>query len=180
MGAWMFRAGRGGAYAADWLDQGIIGIGWDFAGANIASMSRDKIKAIYVSAHPTESKQKVAANVGQVCRFAHSMEKGSTVVMYDPAERLYHIGIIDGPCMPVPNPEAITYTRTVNWGETAPRDALTPASRNSLGSIQTIFAVSDEVMSDLHAAVNGNPSPATSPRAPTAARTSWRHLMPSG
>lgn len=163
MSAWMIRAGRGGAYAADWLDQGIIGIGWDFVGADIANMSRDKIKATYASEHPTESKQKVAANVGQVCRFAHSMEKGSTVVMYDPAERLYHIGIIDGPCMPVPNPEAITYTRIVKWGETASRDALTPASRNSLGSIQTIFAVSDEVMADLRAAVNGKPSPTANP-----------------
>ena len=66
MGAWMIRAGRGGAYAADWLERGIIGIGWDFGGADIATMDREKIRAAYTAAHPSESKQKVAANVGQV------------------------------------------------------------------------------------------------------------------
>ncbi|MDO4437314.1 MAG: restriction endonuclease [Coriobacteriaceae bacterium] len=39
-------------------------------------------------------------------------------------------------------------------GKTAPRDVLAPASKNSLGGIQTIFAVSDEVMADLLAACN--------------------------
>lgn len=148
----MIRAGRGGAYAADWLERGVIGIGWDFGGADIAAMDREKIRAAYAVAHPSESKQKVAANVGQVYRFAHSMMQGSTVVMYDPAERLYHIGVINGPCKPTSDPEGLSYTRTVVWGKTALRDMLTPASKNSLGGIQTIFAVSDEVMSDLEAA----------------------------
>lgn len=148
----MIRAGRGGSYAADWLERGIIGIGWDFGGADIATMDREKIRTAYTAAHPSESKQKVAANVGQVYRFAHSMAQGSTVVMYDPAERLYHIGVISGPCKPSDEPESLTYTRTVKWGKSALRDMLSPASKNSLGGIQTIFAVSDEVMSDLEAA----------------------------
>lgn len=148
----MIRAGRGGVYAADWLERGIIGIGWDFGGADIAGMNREKIRAAYAAAHPSESKQKVAANVGQIYRFAHCMAQGSTVVMYDPAERLYHIGVISGPCKPTSESESLTYTHTVKWGKTALRDALSPASKNSLGGIQTIFAVSDEVMSDLEAA----------------------------
>lgn len=148
----MIRAGRGGVYAADWLERGVIGIGWDFGGADIAAMDREKIRAAYAAAHPSESKQKVAANVGQVYRFAHSMVQGSTVVMYDPAERLYHIGVIEGTCRPSDESESLTYTRTVKWGKTALRDVLSPASKNSLGGIQTIFAVSDEVMSDLEAA----------------------------
>ena len=148
----MIRAGRGGVYAADWLERGIIGIGWDFGGSDIAAMNREEIRAAYTAAHPSESKQKVAANVGHVYRFAHSMAQGSTVVMYDPAERLYHIGVINGPCKPSDEAESLTYTRTVKWGKTALRDALSPASKNSLGGIQTIFAVSDEVMSDLDAA----------------------------
>lgn len=152
MGAYMIRAGRGGVYAADWLERGVIGIGWDFGGANIAAMDRDAIKTAYAAAHPSESKRKVAASAGQVYRFAHSMVQDSTIVMYDPAERLYHIGTINGPCEPIAEPEAMTYTRSVKWGKTAPRDALAPASKNSLGGIQTIFSVSDEVMADLKTA----------------------------
>lgn len=103
----MIRAGRGGAYPADWLDRNVIGIGWDFDDTDIANMSREQIKAAYVSAHPAESKQKVAASVGQVYRFAHSMAQGSTIVMYNPAERLYHIGTIEGPCTPANGPESV-------------------------------------------------------------------------
>ena len=137
----MIRAGRGEVYAADWLERGVIGIGWDFEGANIVAMDRDAIKTAYTAAHLSESKRKVAASAGQVYRFAHSMVQDSTIVMDDPAERLYHIGTINGPCEPIAEPEAVAHTRSVKWGKTAPRDALAPASKNSLGGIQTIFRV---------------------------------------
>lgn len=152
MDAWLIRAGRGGAHAADWIRNGIVGIGWDFGGADIAAMSRGQIEAAYASAHPEDSKRKVAANVGQVVRFAHAMAPGDTVVMYDPAVRLYHIGSIDGPCQPVADTEGVTYARAVTWTKTAPRNALAQASKNSLGCIQTLVAISEEVMANLEAA----------------------------
>jgi restriction system protein len=158
MGSWIIRAGHGGTYAADWLGRGLVGISWDFGGADIASMNRDQIKAAYASSHPSESKGKVAASTGQVYRFAHDMEKGSTVVMYEPETRLYHIGIINGPCEPVTDEEGVTYARTVKWSQAAKRDALPASSKNSLGGIQTIFSVSDEVMADLRAAVKNKPA----------------------
>ena len=152
MDAWLIRAGRGGAHAADWIRNGIVGIGWDFGGADIAAMSRERIEAAYASAHLEDSKQKVAANVGQVFRFAHAMAPGDTVVMYDPAVHLSHFGTDDGPCQPVAGTEGVTYARAVTWAKTAPRDALAQASKNSLGGIQTLFAISKEVMADLEAA----------------------------
>ena len=78
--------------------------------------------------------------------------------MYDPAERLYHMGEVAGPCVTADEPDAVTYTRRVRWGRTAPRDALAPESRNSLGGIQTIFSVSDAVMADLESASGGCPA----------------------
>lgn len=145
-------------YATDRLARGVVGIGWDFDGADIAAMGREQIREAYASDHPSESKQRVAANVGQVYRFARSMTQGSAVVMYDPAERLYHMGEVAGPCVAAGEPETVTYTRAVKWGRTAPRDALAPESRNSLGGIQTIFSVSDAVMADLESASGGRPS----------------------
>ena len=116
-------------------------------------MNREQIRTAYSLAHPGDSKGKVAAGVGRVYRFAHDMTTGSTVVMYDPESRLYHLGVIAGPCVAVCDMDGVTYTRDVKWGETAPRDVLSPSSKNSLGGIQTIFAVSDEVMADLMNAV---------------------------
>lgn len=152
MSAWMIRAGHGGVYAEDWLDKGKIGIGWDFGSKDIASMKREQIRATYLAEHPNESKNRVAAIVGQVYRFAHEMTQGQTVVMYDPASRLYHIGAITGDCVPTRDEDDPTYTRTVRWETSASRDALKQSSKNSLGGIQTIFAVSDEVMNDLQSA----------------------------
>lgn len=152
MDAWLIRAGRGGAYAADWIRNGIVGIDWNFGGADIAAMSRERIETAYTSTHPEDSKQKVAANVGQVFRFAHAMAPGDTVVMYDPAVHLYHIGTVDGPCQPVAGTEGVTYARAVAWSKTAPRDTLAQASKNSLGAIQTLSNISKEVMADLDAA----------------------------
>ena len=80
------------------------------------------------------------------------MEQGSTVVMYDPETRLYHIGTIAGPCKPATDIEEATFTRAVKWKQTAQRDALTTSSKNSLGGIQTIFSISDEVVADLKSA----------------------------
>ena len=142
MSAWMIRAGHGGVYAEDWLDKGKIGIGWDFGSKDIASMKREQIRATYLAEHPNESKNRVAAIVSQVYRFAHEMTQGQTVVMYDPASRLYHIGVITGDCVPTRDEDDPAYTRTVRWDTSASRDALKQSSKNSLGGIQTIFAVS--------------------------------------
>lgn len=152
MSSWMIRAGRGGIYAADWLNRELVGIGWDFGATDIASMSREQIRSGYAIKHPNDSKNKLAAAVGQIYRFAHDMEQGSTVVMYDPATRLYHIGTIAGPCKPATDIEEATFTRAVKWKQTAQRDALTTSSKNSLGGIQTIFSISDEVVADLKSA----------------------------
>lgn len=152
MSSWMIRAGRGGIYAADWLNRGLVGIGWDFGATDIASMSREQIRSGYAIKHPNDSKNKLAAAVGQIYRFAHDMEQGSTVVMYDPATRLYHIGTIAGPCKPATDIEEATFTRAVKWKQTAQRDALTTSSKNSLGGIQTISSISDEVVADLKSA----------------------------
>lgn len=152
MGAWLIRAGRGGVYAENWLSDGIVGIGWDFDDDDIASMTPEEIRDAYITTHAGESRSKVSAAVSQVCKFAHDIAEGSTVVMYDPLLRLYHFGTVTGPCIVVSDTDGLTYSRTVRWDRTASRDALTPSSKNSLGSISTISAVSDDVLADLNRA----------------------------
>ncbi len=160
MTAWMIRAGRGGVYAQSWLDDGVIGIGWDFGGVNVASMTKKQIHDTYVDFHADESRGRVGAAVSQIYKFAHDMAEGSAVVMYEPETRLYHLGKVTGPCV-ASDEDGVAYRRTVTWGETAPRDALLPASKNSLGGISTIFSVSAKVMDDLRRVANmKTPAPA--------------------
>ena len=51
--------------------------------------------------------------------------------------------------------EGATYERRVRWGREVPRDRLSAASRNSLGSIMTIFAVGADVMAEMEGAASG-------------------------
>lgn len=65
MGTWMIRAERGSVYAKSWIDAGIVGIGWDFDGKDIASMTHDELRQEYASSHPDYSSSKVGQAVGQ-------------------------------------------------------------------------------------------------------------------
>ena len=64
MTAWMIRAGRGGAYAGEWLEAGKVGIGWDFGGADLSAMTRDEMKRAYAAANGEASAAKVGSAVG--------------------------------------------------------------------------------------------------------------------
>lgn len=150
MDTWMIRAGRGGVYAKSWVEAGIVGIGWDFDGANIASMTQDQLRQAYTSAHPDYSTGKIGQAISQTSKFAHDVAKGSTVVTYDPEERIYHIGKVVGDCTAVTDIDGITYKRNVEWERVAPRDLLATSSRNSLGSLTTVFGISPEVAADLN------------------------------
>lgn len=157
MAAWMIRAGRGGVHAGEWLERGIVSIDWDLGGAKIDGLGRDAIRGLYEDLHRDASNQSVGAAAGQIYRFANEMAIGSTVVMYDPSTRLYHIGAIAGDCAVCLDTDQsdATYMRKIQWGKSVSRDDLSISAKNSLGSISTIFTVSDEVLDELIDASEG-------------------------
>ena len=159
MTAWIVRAGKGGVRAAEWISKGYIAIYWNLGAADIASLDKGQTKALYKKHFPSASRQVVAANAGMIWRFAHEIGEGSTVVVYNPATRLYHLAEVTGPCAFVPPSDADgddgSYHRTVSWKATASRDALSARAKHSLGSISTLFAVSDETLRELEDAAKG-------------------------
>lgn len=162
MSAWIIRAGKGGVRAGEWVDGGYIAIYWNLDGADISALGKDDVKALYKRRFPDASRQVVASNAGMICRFATEIIEGSTVVMYDPATRLYNIGEVSGPCAFVPSDDSDdndgSYRRAVIWESTAPRDALSARAKHSLGSISTLFAVSDDTLRELEEASRGKAS----------------------
>ncbi len=101
---------------------------------------------------PDDNKSQHSTSVGQVYRFREELVPGEAVVTYDSNRRIYHLGTVTGDYVyhPEYDPE-LKHTRTVNWESEIPRDVLTPESKNSLGSISTIFCISstatDEILS---------------------------------
>ncbi|MDO4848945.1 MAG: hypothetical protein Q4B45_04110 [Coriobacteriia bacterium] len=126
MKAWMIRAGHNGVYAEDWFEKGCIGVGWDINTGNIDTMTYEEIFDSYSATTPSFSKSKLAAGASQVFHFGHDVVEGSTVVMYNGPDRIYHIGIIAGPCTYSPDADGRTYWRKVNWRGVAKRDDLPP------------------------------------------------------
>lgn len=159
MPAWIVRAGKGGVRAAEWISGGYIAIYWNLGGADITSLSKADVKALYRSNYPDASRQAIAANASMIYRFGNEIREGSTVVMYDPSSRLYHIGTVSGPCVFVPANDSDdndgSYRHEVVWNTTAPRDALSARAKHSLGSISTLFAVSDDALKELKEASEG-------------------------
>lgn len=160
MSSWIIRAGKGGIRADEWISGGYIAIYWDFNGEDIASLSKEQLKLLYRKVNPEATKQVVAAHVGMVYRFSHEIVEGSNVVMYDPSTRLYHLGTVTGECLFIPSDENDddngSYRRKVIWETTASRDLLSSSAKHSLGSISTLFGVSDETMIELQSAAKGD------------------------
>ncbi len=158
MSAWIVRAGKGGTLADEWLDGSYIAIYWNFGGADIAALNKDQLKELYAKYYPEANAQVIASNVGMVYRFAHEINEGSTVITYDPSRRLYHLGQVTGPCTFIADDnddERGSYRRSVKWETEISRDDLSASAKHSLGSISTLFAVSDETLAELENAAKG-------------------------
>lgn len=162
MSAWIIRAGKGGVRAEEWLNKAYIAIYWNLGGADISNLTKEQTKDLYRKFFPNSTRQVIASNVGMIYRFAVEMTEGSTVIMYDPSTRLYHLGEITGPCVYIEPSEETedngSYQRKVDWKSVAPRDILTARTKHSLGSISTLFSVSDEVLAELKNATTSSPS----------------------
>lgn len=161
--SYLIRAGRGGALADEWLEMSIISIGFDATGIELVGKTHEEIKSAYTKLNDALTPQMVASHAGMLYRFANEMEVGSAIVTYDPSTRLYHIGSVVGECEPAD--EALldngeTHIRKVAWEKEAPRDLLSKSAKASLGSISTLFSISDQTFKELLAAADAPDGPA--------------------
>lgn len=163
MTAWLLRAGQGARYAQDWFDHGYVAVYWQLDGLDIARATRDEVRAAVDRLNPDATGQACAMIAGQTHRFGAVMRPGDTVVTYSPSERLYHLGRIDGDCRHTPTPgdddHGSRYERPVAWLSTAPRDGLSDAARNSLGTIATLSRIDKTVLDELTRAAGATAGP---------------------
>jgi restriction system protein len=82
---------------------------------------------------------------------------GDEVLTYNPSDREYHLGIIEGnysySTTTIPD---FPHQRNVRWTGKVERDLLSISAKNSLGAIQTLFRVPEEVAEELLAIVRGD------------------------
>ena len=151
---WLVRAGQGGYLIEEFVARGLIAIGWHELGDLSTVTSQEEIRERYNRAYPDERPGRTALAVSMIYKFRFTLEKGQKVVTYDPQKREYLIGAItsdyyhdtDEISGAISN---YAHLRKVDWLGRVSRDVLSVSSRNSLGSIQTLFSVNEEVSTEL-------------------------------
>lgn len=165
--SWMVRAERNGRLFDAFKEKSVVAIGWPAIGDLSGAKTRKVISDALAKVYPGGKAQSQAMAAGQLHRFVNEMTVGDMIVTYDPSRRVYLIGEISGPYRHDASidPED-TQVRSVQWQGEVSRDLLSVESRNSLGSISTLFRLSNEVAAELKKALSGNSSAVTDALAP--------------
>lgn len=146
----MVRAGRDSVFIDEFLSRQMIAIGWSEFGDLSNVRSREQLSQLAEQAWPENNRFQNSASVGQVYRFREEIVPSTTVVTYDSNRRVYHLGTVAGEYVyhPEYDPELV-HTKAVKWEREISRDVLSAGSKNSLGSISTIFCLSAEAAEEL-------------------------------
>ena len=146
---WVVRAGEEGGHADAFVNGGLVGLAWKEAGPIDPALPDAEIEARFAKAFPEAKEGARRVWAAQVKRFLREFKVGDPVSTSLPERRLFLLGTIAGE--PEWRNEPVCHVRKVNWTHQVPRDVLSTATRNSLGSIATVFRPSWEVSQELFA-----------------------------
>lgn len=147
---WMVRAGRGGENVDEFLREGIVGFGDGAIGALPSDVTKDSLLKLYARHYPLEKEGSRASWSSQLLRLRNEVKNGDDVITFDRERRRYLIGKISGEYEFLGDrSERTAHVRRTKWLSEAPRDALSVATRNTLGSTLTVFRLGPEVAKDV-------------------------------
>ncbi len=157
MTAWLVRA-RNAQLLDDFLEKGVVAIGWKELGDLRAYATRGEMLGPLRDAFPSMKPGGQRMSAGQLFRFVHEFREGDRVLTYDPQRRVYHLGTVVGgyeyhPDLVEDNPNV----HRVRWEGEVERDDLSARAKNGLGSISTLFQLSEEVAHEVESIFTGRP-----------------------
>lgn len=137
-------------YAEEFQSHGMVAIGWPEVGDLDGARTRKEIGSKLAAAFPHCKRMQIVSMLGQLCYFSIEIALDQFVLTYDPMEKAYLLGRVTGPYAYRPDLIAdLPHTRLVAWLRRVPRDALNRATLNSLGSIRTVFSVSEAASNEV-------------------------------
>lgn len=154
---WMVRAGIGGNYAPEFESENCVAFGGDRSSGLAECKSPEEVKSHVERRYQGLRKGQIRMKAAQCIRFTLGITQGDRVVTYDPNRRTYLIGTVKSDCKPGHIGELL-HVRDVIWEASASRDDLTVASKNSLGSIMSVFSINPTVAAELERAARGEPA----------------------
>lgn len=162
---WMVRAEGGVLFEK--FAKGVVAVGWDRVGDLTAATTREAVRALYEAAYPDDSPGKATNAIGVLYKFRSVLQQGHKVVTFNPVSRQYLVGDILSDYIFSPEEVGIEYPhiRRVTWSGRVSRDDLSPATRNTLGSTLTLFAINDDATAELLSVLRGALTSAETPKA---------------
>jgi restriction system protein len=158
---WMIRAGEGGYMLNEFIEKKIIAIGWSQIGDLSKVRDQNEIKSLLSIKYPEYTQPQINNFAAQIYKFRFSIEIGQKILSYNASERIYWIGEVKSAykfrkIKKDTEEREYPHYRDINWIKSVPRDELSPASKNSLGSTLTVFNVSQDIMDELLGADSRN------------------------
>jgi len=152
---WMVRAGQRSRLIEE-FSKGYVAIGWDQMEDMSSVLDLEAMRQEYRRKYPEAKPGQVSIGAAMAYKFAKVMAVGDHVVTYDREERKYLVGEVTGGYEYRPKVVGdYPHVRKVNWYGEVKRDELPSTTRNSLGSVLTIFSVSDESWQNIQSVLSG-------------------------
>src|SRR4051812_2945067 len=122
---WMVRSGKGGDKVDDFIDKGVIAIGWTEIAKDISGLDHGTLVEIVRQTYPHYHPSAASNAAAMLHKIASVIHDGDRVVTYDSERRIYHLGRVAGPYKYLPNLiEGFQHTRRVKWEREVSRDVL--------------------------------------------------------
>ena len=153
--AWMIRAGRGGIYSED-FEKGFVAIGWGDLGNLNQYNSVDEIREKYIECYGNDKPSRTANAVAMIIKFHNQIKKDDYLLSYNGETREYLFGKDKGEYLYKKDiVGSYPQLRKVDWLGKVSRDKLSQNTRNSLGSILTMFSVNMSIVEEMQAVLSG-------------------------
>ncbi len=147
---WMVRAGRGGENIDDFINREVVAFDGALLGKLSPAVTKDELLKLYAEKYPSEKEGSRASWASQLLRLITEAKVGDEVVCSDRDRRRYILGKITSEYEWLPDEDGRNpHVRRVKWTHEVARDSLSAATRNTLGSVLTVFKVNPDAAKDL-------------------------------
>lgn len=137
-------------YAEEFQSHGMVAVGWPEVGNLDGVHTREEIGSRLAAAFPHCKRMQIVSMLGQLYYFGIEIALDQFVLTFDPTEKAYLLGTVTGQYAYRPDLIAdLPHTRPIRWVRRIPRDSLSRATLNSLGSIRTVFSVSEAASAEI-------------------------------
>lgn len=145
----MVRSGEGNYLFEQNREKNVITIGWNKLEDLTNVKKFEDIKKMMIENYPDSKPQTAAMNAGQVNRFVNLIHSSDYIITYCSEQRIYLVGKDKGEYKYDKSLTDYYHSRKVEWIDSVKRDDLTAKTKNALGSIATVFEISEEAKKEI-------------------------------